>query len=86
MKIDMIVEKYLVSEGAMKKIAAAVKKFDWFLDADGRTPIEIRDQIRGLSDEVLKSWSEESGFGTGRKMLQNKIVKQELGRRGISEK
>ena len=53
-----------------------------------RSPEELRDQVRTLSDETLTKWANDTSmdkFGTGEKMLQDKLVKHEMKRRGLAE-
>ena len=73
-----------MNESVITKVKRALKRINW--EKGSRSPQELQKQIRDLSDESLMVWAKDKSIiGTGEKMLQNKLLSQEIKRRGLNE-
>ena len=78
-----VLKNVKVDEGIGRKIGRTLTRMNW--GGDGRSPQELRDQIRELPDHILLKWAEDPSWGVGAKNLQTKLIKQEMKRRGIGD-
>lgn len=64
------------------KLEKLFRKIGWA--GEDRSPVELKKQVRELSDETLKIWYEDSvGIKHTPANFQDKLVKAEMIRRGL---